>query len=840
MKLFDSNGVAIRQERFLRIDDIQSPDNRPNEPLRVLMLADDRHAANVVLDHIDSIRRLSRNRVDVINPIHEQAITARSLARYDLILIHYSIYVLGEYFLPQAWRSLVIRFAGPKVQIIQDEFRNIHAMKARMKELGVCAVFSSLEPGNAQRVYGGELLENVYFFSSLPGYIADSHRKLDPLSIAVRPYDVVYRGRSLIPVLGRHAQEKQRIGEQMLSAAPSHGLKVDIDSSEERRIYGDQWIDFLMSGRATLGVEGGVSIFDFDGSLATDTDRYQAEHPNADFEEIWDHLLKEHEGNIDHKTITPRIFEAIASKTALVLYPGEYRGVLKPNDNYLPLARDASNINEVIRHLKDDGYLQEMVDRTYEEVMTRHDLSFEHYVDKLNIVMEAAWEDRKTQLVELRRNSAHVLILYNATQTYTQTVFEHIDAFREYSYHKISYHHHNPSKDLEVDLNAFDAVVVHYTIRLPFDQLSISTINRLASYKGIKILIIQDEYDHTNRTKEWIKRAGFNLVFTVVPERSIECVYRRNEFPHTRFVSCLTGYVPHHIDNVYGSLRPPSQREIMVGYRGRPLPVRYGQLGIEKVEIGKRVKAYCKSKRMKCDIAWGEEDRIYGDRWYTFIANCRGMLGTESGSNVFDWSGTLDDEASAYQKNNPGTSLETIYREVISYYEVPGLMNQASPRIFEMIAAGTAMILFEGEYSGIIQPDRHFIALKKDFSNIDEVFEKLLDDSWVDAITERAKAEILEPGKYSYANFISRFDTELDALHTCGSASKLDSRSDVQSREIGVNDRPEDQHCTSYPMRSIPPVPPILPPLIVKYVYRIWNKIPMPIRRVIKFVLGRR
>jgi hypothetical protein len=278
----------------------------------------------------------------------------------------------------------------------------------------------------------------------------------------------------------------------------------------------------------------------------------------------------------------------------------------------------------------------------------------------------------------------------------------------------------------------------------------------------------------------------------------------------------------------------------MVGYRGRPLPVRYGQLGIEKVEIGKRVKAYCKSKGLKCDIAWGEEDRIYGDRWYTFITNCRGMLGTESGSNVFDWSGTLGDEVTAYQKNKPNASPETIYSEVISHYEVPGLMNQASPRIFEMIAARTAMILFEGEYSGVIQPDRHFIALKKDFSNLDEVFEKLLDDSWVDAMTERAKADILESGKYSYANFISRFDTELDSLHMCRPARKLDYRSQVQSREIEVKDHPADQHCTSYPLRSLPPVPPILPPVIVKYVYIIWNKIPMPIRRIIKFVLGRR
>ena len=54
-------------------------------------------------------------------------------------------------------------------------------------------------------------------------------------------------------------------------------------------------------------------------------------------------------------------------------------------------------------------------------------------------------------------------------------------------------------------------------------------------------------------------------------------------------------------------------------------------------------------------------------------------------------------------------------------------MNQISPKIFEAIRLRTALILFDGSYSDVVKPDAHYIVLKKDYSNIDEVFERLED-----------------------------------------------------------------------------------------------------------------
>ncbi|MGH8546264.1 MAG: hypothetical protein ACREX3_22105, partial [Gammaproteobacteria bacterium] len=94
------------EERFVELATVPACSRgarRRKAGLSVLMLADDRHPANVVQDHIAAFTMYSRHRIRVINPIHEPVTSAGRAWRYDLILIHYSIFVLGEYFLPTPW-----------------------------------------------------------------------------------------------------------------------------------------------------------------------------------------------------------------------------------------------------------------------------------------------------------------------------------------------------------------------------------------------------------------------------------------------------------------------------------------------------------------------------------------------------------------------------------------------------------------------------------------------------------------------------------------------------------------------------------------------------------------
>jgi hypothetical protein len=139
------------------------------------------------------------------------------------------------------------------------------------------------------------------------------------------------------------------------------------------------------------------------------------------------------------------------------------------------------------------------------------------------------------------------------------------------------------------------------------------------------------------------------------------------------------------------------------------------------------------------------------------------MLATESGSNVFDWDGNLEDEISEYRKANPDATKGDIHSALIASREQPGLMNQISPKVFEAIGARTALVLFEGGYSGVLTPWRHYIPLKKDGSNLTEVFAALSNGDLVDTMTEVAYSDIILSGKHSYQQFVDRVDEELAA-----------------------------------------------------------------------------
>lgn len=395
----------------------------------------------------------------------------------------------------------------------------------------------------------------------------------------------------------------------------------------------------------------------------------------------------------------------------------------------------------------------------------------------------------------------NVLYLYNATQTYTNTVYEHLAAFGKHSAFRSRFLHVDPFGTFTADLRGFDAVCIHYSIRLPFDQIPTSLEAALSAFDGLKFLFIQDEYDHTWRAWHWIRRLDIRLVFTVVPTTGIARIYPPHEFPDTRFVNVLTGYVPE-ADAPPSTTLAPSQRSLMIGYRGRPLPVRYGQLGLDKVRIGEQVKAHCDALGMASDIAWGEESRIYGPRWNTFLTSCRATLGTESGSNVFDWDGTLVQKIEQFRLAHPEADDSHVYEHLVMAQELPGVMNQVSPRIFEAIAARTALVLFEGEYSGVVRPHEHFIPLKRDGSNLEEVTAKLQDGQHLDELTARAYADVIASGAYSYRSFVVCVE---NALMECLSAAPRES---AAARAHA----PVSEGITPQPIRAQPPAAPAIAP----------------------------
>jgi len=376
-----------------------------------------------------------------------------------------------------------------------------------------------------------------------------------------------------------------------------------------------------------------------------------------------------------------------------------------------------------------------------------------------------------------------MLVAYSMSSTNVATTRAYLEALSRYTDFDVSYIHVTHGAVLDTSPDDYDILFHNYCSRLCFkDYISPSYREWVRSFKGLKVAAIQDEYDFTNTTRENIGDLGFDIVLTCVPQDQIDYVYPREDFPDVDFVTVLTGYVP---DEGPANSEPPplSERPIHVGYRGNMLPARYGRLGFEKFDIGRRVKIACEEKGIPHDIAMDNASRIYGQKWFEFIGSCRTMLGAESGCNAFDFDGTLDRTLKALEaeKKRPITYEE--FSDYIGDRETKISMGQISPRIFEAAAMRTPMILFRGRYSGLIQPEVHYIPLEKDYSNLDEILGRLSDLSALEAMADRAYEDLVAAGKYTYSAY-GRF---LHDLMTRQYQARYSGRSHAQTQSSRIH-----------------------------------------------------
>jgi hypothetical protein len=356
--------------------------------LSVLLLEDDRrsHAPNV-LEHIRALQRFSRHRVDLFNPRGTRPSRRLGLSDYDIVVVHYTIFALYDTYLPPWVREQLIDFGGLKVQFIQDEYRQVDALTARMRELGIDLLFSSI-PAEAMPLVYGSRLPGVDILPTLTGYVPDELRGRRSHSPAGRPLDVVYRGRSVPYWLGRLGQDKVVIGREFLARASATDLRCDISWTESDRIYGEDWYRFLGSARTTLGTESGASIVDFDGSLHERTDEYLAAHPDASFDEVEREILAPFEGNAVIEAVSPRVFEAAALGTAMVNFTGRYSQVIEPWAHYVPLEKDFSNFEDVVAAIGDDALLNRMAARAHADLVASGRYSLRRFVQEFERELE--------------------------------------------------------------------------------------------------------------------------------------------------------------------------------------------------------------------------------------------------------------------------------------------------------------------------------------------------------------------------------------------------------------------------------------------------------------------
>lgn len=396
-----------------------------------------------------------------------------------------------------------------------------------------------------------------------------------------------------------------------------------------------------------------------------------------------------------------------------------------------------------------------------------------------------------------------MLIAYSMVSTFVQTTLDYLLMIQKHIGYEVDFVHVTHDAIMDFSLDQYDVIFNNYCARHCFPgYVSKNFCDALAHFRGLKVLAVQDEYDFTENLRSAIEGLGFNVVLTCVPQASLEYVYPRSRFAHVEFISVFTGYVPQSLIERASKSKSLSERPIFIGYRGRDIGGRYGRLGFDKYEIGRRMKAECDQRGIATDIAMDEESRIYGTAWFDFIGDCRAMLGSESGSNVFDFDGDLDRTFKTLTDENHGARPSYAeFAPYVSHRESEISMGQISPRIFECAALRTPMVLYRGRYSDAIEPDEHYLALERDFSNIEDVLARLDDVPSLTAMAERAYKHLIGSGQFTYEAFCHRlrecFDARLAALDRQQSATE---RAPTPSVIVTEKDKSLAERPTRFPL----------------------------------------
>ncbi len=356
--------------------------------MNILLICDyHKDVAQNMLDHIKSFHKYSENLVTQLS-IFGKIPNSVNLNSFDVIIIHYSVYILDSDFLSQSCIERIKSFKGIKCIFVQDEYRNVNKLIEKLNYIEVDFLYSCMNKMTSRKVYKS-LNDKTKIIETLPSYISEEllNKNLELPKINKRKIDIFYRSREIWEC-GSFGYEKQQIFKYFKKNVPKEFI-IDIDTDEFKRIYGEKYLKKIMNSKTILGTESGSSLIDYNSEIKNNLLSFREEFPNKTFYEFEKEFLKKIDNKTTIKVISPRCFEAAALKTTMILFKGNYSGILLPNIHYIPLEKDFSNFSEIIKKLKDHKYLQKIADQAFKDIAKNPKYHFKKFIQDFDATLKS-------------------------------------------------------------------------------------------------------------------------------------------------------------------------------------------------------------------------------------------------------------------------------------------------------------------------------------------------------------------------------------------------------------------------------------------------------------------
>jgi hypothetical protein len=299
-----------------------------------------------------------------------------------------------------------------------------------------------------------------------------------------------------------------------------------------------------------------------------------------------------------------------------------------------------------------------------------------------------------------------------------------------------------------------DAIVILHSAFSNACYLTGPLLDVVARAPQPKAYFIGNEYKLMPEKMAFARRLQLALLVSQSTSPAVHDLYREH-------LGCVVTGIPNTgLDtSVFFSTRPFSERPIDLGFRSADAAIYLGHR--ERRDMAGYFSSHADRLGLKVDISLDEAGRFSEREWAAFLNPCKGQLGTEAGGDYFE----LDDRTrlavNARLAENPDLSLEEVRRE---WFRAPRSVSMRiiSGRNVEAAGTRTVQLLFEGRYDGYLEPDVHYIPLRKDFGNVDDALRKFRDNEYRERVVENAYQ--LVRSEFTYDRLIDRFSDALRPL----------------------------------------------------------------------------
>lgn len=348
-----------------------------------------------------------------------------------------------------------------------------------------------------------------------------------------------------------------------------------------------------------------------------------------------------------------------------------------------------------------------------------------------------------------------VLVIHALRPTSRQTTINHLMAFREHLPNAdVQYLHFAQPLPREIaDGIAPDLLIVNYDyLNYRFSPLWPYIKNRhrdIARRAGKIVAIAQDDFWAHRLLDNWCMSWDVDRVLTPI-DNDLDILYPRT-IKKAEFRVVLTGYAPTSVHET----PPLRDRPIDLGQRVRMMPPHLGKYAQEKADQAIRLGDAARVAGFAVDVSTRVEDSLVGAAWPEFLRRCKFTVGMKGGASIADPYGLLYNKVESYRHRHPDAVITTDSFSFLKRRDGKYRFSAISPRLFEAAAEGVCQILRPDGYLGVLEPNKHFIPLNEDYSNIDQVLAVIDDIDRATEIAVNARCALIDSQQFSYQHLVT-------------------------------------------------------------------------------------